>query len=158
MTHNADPLDDQTKAASDAMRKRLDDFFAPAGDLPTTQHPEDDHWMVVLLDKTLADRTGTCEHLAKTPAQPMYVTPYERFFRCQRCFEQDGLAQETARRVGKMRTFGAIEEGTCDRCRTYVGDHLTATMVRLSHCAIVMGLCSTCVAKTEAEGGKLYGG
>jgi len=89
----------------------------------------------------------------------MYVTPFERFFRCQRCYEQDGLAQAAAARVGKMRTFGVIEEGTCDRCRTYVGgDKLTATIVRLNLWAIVMGLCSACIAKTQAEGGKVFGG
>jgi hypothetical protein len=153
---DSDPLLDQAKAASDDLRGRMSAVF---GDMPPIQNVEDDNWVVVILDKIIAARTGMCKHLERTPAQPMYVTPYERFFRCQTCYEQDGLAQAAAARVGKARNFGAIEEGTCDRCRTFVGgDKLTGTVVRLGPWLIVMGLCPICSAKTQHEGGKMFGG
>ena len=139
------------------MRQRMTDSFAPGGDLPPIQRIEFGHWAIGMLDKIMTTRTGMCQHLERTPAQPTYITPSERFFRCENCYEQNGLPQARAARADKFQGLGAIEEGTCDRCMTYVGaDKRTCAVVRHNLRVLVMGLCSTCTTRLN-EGGQMVG-
>jgi hypothetical protein len=67
--------------------------------------------------------------------------------------------RRTAQRAGLWAGLGTVEEGTCDRCRRYVGcQRLTPTVLRVDLWVVHLAVCPRCERTVLADGAQLLGG
>jgi hypothetical protein len=99
---------------------------------PDAEYTPEQTWSKVYIERLIGDpEVGCCQHLSRAAVQPaFYVPAWGPTWRCRPCFEDHGrrLAAEAA--WGIIRTLDPVEDGTCDYCRTYVGELVQATISR----------------------------
>jgi hypothetical protein len=136
---------DQIRAAVAETREMIAHALPGAqGIRPMATEPD---WFRVMFDRFLTPDTPRCPHLAARPVQPALLTVCVGRWLCRRCITSAPRPRLTP-----------IEEGTCDRCRRYVGsDRLTAGILRSDLWTLIAGLCPRCRDDGIDAGGLLCG-
>lgn len=84
-----------------------------------------------------------CEHLVRSPAQPMILNVYVPAWSCERCAYPLMAAQ-----LGR----DAVEDYTCDGCRRYLPDDpKSLAVIRLENMVIPLSLCTACRERSETR-------
>jgi len=98
----------------------------------------------------LTHETPRCRHLASRPVQPWFAHMWEGIWRCRACI-QERVAS------GVQSVANPIEDGTCDRCRRFVGgDQLTLLILRQDLWVLDVALCPDCARFATANGADEY--
>jgi hypothetical protein len=92
-----------------------------------------------------------CRHLEASPAQPWMAYAWEHVWRCRRC------TAEHARATAGKPLLSPVEEGTCDKCRRYVGaEQLDLLMLRQDLWMLTAAVCRDCQGWAQSNGAKVW--
>ena len=151
-------LRDQVSAAKAEARRIVTNAVPGADNVPITR--DKPGWASAVVDRLLADPSGQrCKHLIKRPVQPAFAIIWEGHWRCRACMAGNAEEQQQRIRAGTYVGLGAVEEGTCDRCRLEVGPkNLTQTILRVDLWIVVAAICPRCERQLHREGGRTLGG
>lgn len=141
-------LDDQLTAANLDMRHRFES--AIPGAVRTDSIPK---WAKDLLDSVSTPALQRCEHLQRTPAQPWFMSWWEKIWRCTECTQAQAELVQSSMQRGIYIGPGEPEEGTCDRCRGYVGgENLSPFVLRDNIWLVTFGVCEPCTVALQEDG------
>jgi hypothetical protein len=145
-------LEDQIAAATAETHARVDKMLGGAGP-PPTRGPG---WATRIVEAAL-NESQRCRHLQQRPIQPWFGFFWERYWRCRECTAEHVERQQAARRSGTWVGLGAVEEHTCDLCRTFAGPGgLDPMILRVDFWVLTLGVCPRCERVAQRKGARIY--